>query len=176
MKKFLSKIITVFITSFLISVTTFANPINEIVNIQLISYDCSVENLKKEKKIVQEITTKLQKEKLGYKIAEKAHEYIGVLPYIWGAADLNYGCDCCGFTMCLYELYGVNIGRTVEEQAVNGYSVSLAEAEPGDVIIYAGHVALYIGNNKVIHCPQSGEYVKIAEVDMQPIWDIRRFE
>ena len=167
----LSKIAILFITNVLISTTSLTQPVQNILNTQLIAYDCSTKVINKEMKSLKKITSKTR-----YKVAEKAYEYIDVLPYIWGAADLSYGADCCGFTMCLYKLYGIDIGRTVEEQAVNGYSVSLEDAEPGDVVIYGGHVALYIGNNKVIHCPESGEYVKIAEVDMQPIFDIRRLE
>ena len=106
-------------------------------------------------------------------MASAAWNYVGWLPYVWGGADLNSGCDCCGFTMCLYALFGVNIGRTVEMQACQGYSVPLASAVPGDIIVYGGHVGIYIGNSQIIHCPTPGQCVSVDSVYIMPVYDVR---
>lgn len=110
---------------------------------------------------------------LGASVVGAAWNYVGWLPYVWGGADLNSGTDCCGFTMCIYALFGVNIGRTVEAQACQGYSVPLSSAAPGDLVIYGGHVAIYIGDGQVIHCPTPGQCVSVASVYMMPVWDVR---
>lgn len=110
---------------------------------------------------------------LGNSVVSAAWGYVGWLPYVWGGADLNYGCDCCGFTMCIYALFGVGIGRTVEAQACQGYSVPLSSAVPGDLIIYGGHVAIYIGGEQIIHCPTPGQCVSVASVYIMPIYDVR---
>lgn len=93
---------------------------------------------------------------LGASVVGAAWGYVGWLPYVWGGASLSSGADCCGFTMCIYALFGVDIGRTVEAQACQGYSVPLSSAAPGDLVIYGGHVAIYIGDGQVIHCPTPG--------------------
>lgn len=110
---------------------------------------------------------------LGASVVGAAWGYVGWLPYVWGGASLSTGADCCGFTMCIYGLFGVNIGRTVEAQACQGYSVPLSSAAPGDLVIYGGHVAIYIGDGQIIHCPTPGQCVSVASVYIMPIWDVR---
>lgn len=111
---------------------------------------------------------------LGEEIAAFAYSFVGWLPYEWGGESLEYGADCCGFTQAVYEAFGIWIPRTVEEQAYTGYSVSLEEALPGDIVIYYGHVGLYAGEGMVIHAPYPGAYVSCDSVYDQEIRDIRR--
>lgn len=115
---------------------------------------------------------------VGQAIVNAAYSYIGT-PYVWGGNGYG-GIDCSGLTKAAHNAVGIyNIARTSGAQAGGGKDVgSLANALPGDVICYPGHVAIYIGNNKVIHAPTFGQTVKVASVSMgpsQPITAIRRY-
>ena len=95
-------------------------------------------------------------------IVNKAFEYYGG-SYVWGGTDLQTGVDCSGFTLRIYESFGINLPRLSSEQAKWGSHVNtMAEALPGDLLFFhgyrngtvtegVGHVAIYIGNGKMIH-------------------------
>ena len=61
------------------------------------------------------------------------------------------GFDCSGFTQYVYKQCGVSLNRTSDAQASNGAAVSKSNLQPGDLVIFTGHVGIYIGNNKFIH-------------------------
>lgn len=101
-------------------------------------------------------------------------------PYVYGGTT-DAGYDCSGFTQAAYRSVGVNIPRTAAEQASYGRSVSRAELQPGDLVFYgyngpssSYHAAMYIGNGQVIHSPQSGDHVRIADMNMGPISSMKR--
>ena len=92
-------------------------------------------------------------------IVAYAKQFLGN-PYVYGGTSLTNGADCSGFTMRIFEHFGVSIGRTSRDQASNGKQISLSEIQPGDLLFYASgktinHVALYIGNGKIIHASTS---------------------
>ena len=88
-------------------------------------------------------------------IIQYALQYVGY-PYVHGGQSLATGTDCSGFTSYVYREFGYSFSRTPSGQYKgNGRSVSLAEAQPGDIICYGSgsctHVALYIGNGQIVH-------------------------
>jgi cell wall-associated NlpC family hydrolase len=98
--------------------------------------------------------------------------------YVWGATGPAYF-DCSGLMQWAYARAGVSLPRTSQEQATVGAAVpSLAQAQPGDLVIYgydAHHVGMYIGNGKVVHAPHTGDVVRIADASViGPIKTIRR--
>ncbi len=98
-------------------------------------------------------------------------------PYVWGATGPSTF-DCSGLMVWAYGKAGVSLPRTSQAQGNYGTRVpSLAEAQPGDLIIYRAdrsHVGMYIGNGMVVHAPHTGDVVKVMKADAMSINTIRR--
>lgn len=91
----------------------------------------------------------------GQDVVDYAVKFVGN-PYVYGGTSLTNGTDCSGFTMSVYKHFGYTIPRTSYAQRSAGTKVSsLSAAKPGDLICYSGHVALYMGNNKIVHASSS---------------------
>ena len=86
----------------------------------------------------------------GKEVANYACGFVGN-PYVAGGTSLTKGADCSGFTQSVYKAFGYSLPRNSTSQRSVGKEVSYAEAEPGDIICYPGHVAIYIGNGKIVH-------------------------
>ncbi len=87
----------------------------------------------------------------GQQVITYAKKFLGTR-YVYGGSSLTGGTDCSGFTMRVYQHFGYTIPRTSTLQRSCGKKVaSLSQAQPGDLICYSGHVALYMGNNQIIH-------------------------
>lgn len=114
---------------------------------------------------------------LGKKIANYACQYIGN-PYVYGGTSLTNGADCSGFTYRIYSNFGYTIPRTSYEQRSAGKGVSYENAQPGDLICYEGHVAMYIGGGLIVHASSSSPYprggIKISNAQYRPILAVRR--
>ncbi|MCM1543369.1 MAG: NlpC/P60 family protein [Blautia sp.] len=110
---------------------------------------------------------------LGKQIANYACQYIGN-PYVAGGTSLTQGADCSGFTYRVYADYGYSLPRTSSQQRSAGSGVSYEEAQPGDLICYEGHVAIYIGNNLIVHASSSRTGIKISNAQYKTILAVRR--
>ncbi len=118
------------------------------------------------------ITEFSDSEDLGQQVVDYALQFVGN-PYKYGGTSLTNGCDCSGFTMSVYAHFGVKIPRTGQRSA--GYAIgSLAEAKPGDLIFYSGHVAIYMGNNKIVHAATPKQGITTGNASYTKILAIRR--
>ena len=110
---------------------------------------------------------------LGKKIAKYGCQYIGN-PYVTGGTSLTNGADCSGFTYRIYKDFGYNLPRTSYEQRSAGTGGSYDQAQPGDLICYDGHVALYVGGGKIVHASTTKTGIKISNATYRSILSVRR--
>lgn len=111
---------------------------------------------------------------LGVAVAEYALQFVGN-PYVWGGTSLTKGADCSGFVMSVYANFGVSLPHSSKADRSQGYAVaSLDEAQPGDLICYSGHVALYIGNGQIVHASNKKDGIKVSSASYRKILAIRR--
>jgi cell wall-associated NlpC family hydrolase len=111
----------------------------------------------------------------GADVVADAKKYLGI-PYVFGGTNPKTGLDCSGLVQRVFKDLGVSLPRLVRNQMHEGTPVaSLAEAKPGDLLIFEGHehIGIYLGNNKVLHAPEPGDHVKISTVWEKPT-SIRR--
>ena len=92
---------------------------------------------------------------IGDELVSYAAQFVGN-PYVWGGESLTNGCDCSGFTMLVYAKYGITLPHFAQSQAAYGTPVDKEDLQPGDLVFfernnYIFHVAIYIGNDTVIH-------------------------
>lgn len=109
----------------------------------------------------------------GQAIVDEARKYLGV-PYVWGGTDPKRGLDCSGLVQLVYKNFGIDLPRVSYQQAREGRAVpSLAQARPGDLLAFGSpsvnHIAIYIGDGKMIEAPRPGLQVRISEVYTTPV-------
>ena len=95
-----------------------------------------------------------------------AKQFLGN-PYVYGGTSLTNGADCSGFTQEVYKHFGITTGRSSRDQAANGREIAVSDIQPGDLLFYASgdyinHVAMYIGNDQVIHASTPSTGIKIS--------------
>ncbi len=110
---------------------------------------------------------------LGKKIAKYGCQFIGN-PYVLGGTSLTNGADCSGFVWRIYKDFGYSLHRTSYEQRSDGTEVSYDEMQPGDLVCYSGHVAMYIGGGKIVHASSAKIGIKVSNVGYRSIITIRR--
>lgn len=110
----------------------------------------------------------------GSSVVDYATQFVGN-PYVWGGTSLTNGADCSGFVQSVYSNFGVSLPRTSYEQQNAGTEVSYADAQPGDLICYGGHVAIYMGDGKIVHASNSRDGIKISnDATYRTILSVRR--
>lgn len=92
-----------------------------------------------------------------------AQQYIGT-PYVFGGST-PAGFDCSGYVMYVYAQFGISLPHSVSGQAALGTRISIADAQPGDLVIMPGHDGFYAGNGNIMDAPDSGRSISI-----RPIW------
>lgn len=111
----------------------------------------------------------------GEDIVRYALQFVGN-PYVWGGNSLTKGIDCSGFVQQVFAHFGITLTRTTYTQANEGREVSYAEMQPGDVINYGSHTAIYIGDNRIVHAANSTDGIIVSDNPaFMPIVTIRRF-
>ena len=102
-------------------------------------------------------------------LVEYAKQFLGN-PYVYAGNSLTNGVDCSGFTTQIYKHFGYSIQRSSKAQyANNGYSITKEELLPGDLVFYGysgvvNHVAIYAGNQQVIHASSPKTGIKMSEL------------
>lgn len=99
-----------------------------------------------------------------------AKRFIGN-PYVWGGSSLSNGVDCSGFTQKIYAKFNYYIDRVSRDQARGGKKISKSELKPGDLVFYGNsssgyinHVAIYMGNDRVIHASNKRDGIKTSNL------------
>jgi cell wall-associated NlpC family hydrolase len=103
----------------------------------------------------------------------EAWNLIGI-PYVWGSGDPNVGLDCSGLTMVAWQAGGVSLPHSSQMQYNAVPHVSRSAIQPGDLLFFYSpihHVAIYVGNNTMIHATHPGE-LSHAESISSYWWDI----
>lgn len=98
----------------------------------------------------------------GQSVVDYAVQFVGN-PYVWGGTSLTNGADCSGFIMKVYEAFGVSLPHSSYKLRSVGYAVSASEVQPGDIICYSGHVAIYMGDGKIVHASNKKDGIKISD-------------
>ena len=110
----------------------------------------------------------------GQSVVNYACQFVGN-PYVWGGTSLTNGADCSGFIMSIYAKFGVSLPHSSGAMAGCGRGVSYSEAMPGDIICYAGHVAIYMGGGQIVHASNAKDGIKISgNAAYRPIVAVRR--
>ncbi|MCC8163240.1 MAG: SH3 domain-containing protein [Lachnospiraceae bacterium] len=110
----------------------------------------------------------------GNAVVSYACQFVGN-PYVYGGTSLTNGTDCSGFVMSVYAHFGVSLPHSSSAMRSVGYGVSLSEIQPGDIVCYSGHVAIYVGNNTIVHASTSSTGIKYTSpVNYKTVLAVRR--
>ena len=109
----------------------------------------------------------------GQAIVDYACQFIGN-PYVWGGTSLTNGADCSGFVQSVFAHFGISLPRTTWDMESVGTAVSYDQALPGDIILYDGHVGIYMGNGEIVNAINSQRGIGILPATYTNILTVRR--
>ena len=109
----------------------------------------------------------------GQAIVDYACQFIGN-PYVWGGTSLTNGADCSGFVQSGFAHFGISLPRTTWDMENVGTPVSYDQAIPGDIILYDGHVGIYMGNGQIVNAINSSRGIGILPATYTSIITVRR--
>lgn len=111
---------------------------------------------------------------MGRAVANYALQFVGN-PYVYGGTSLTNGADCSGFVMSVYANFGVSLPHSSSADRSVGAAVNgLANAQPGDLVCYSGHVGLYIGNGQIVHASTSRTGIIVSNANYRTPLSVRR--
>ena len=110
----------------------------------------------------------------GSSVASFACQFVGN-PYVYGGTSLTNGADCSGFVMSVYANFGISLPHSSGALRGVGANVGgLANAQPGDIVCYSGHVGIYIGGGQIVHASSAKTGIKISNASYKPVLSVRR--
>jgi cell wall-associated NlpC family hydrolase len=101
------------------------------------------------------------------------------MPYVWGGeSDAEGGYDCSGLVQYAFGKAGIRMPRTADIQAFTGWRLPYSQAQPGDLLTWkndptfngVSHIAIYLGNNKMVVARHTGTLITIMPVYLQNFW------
>ena len=110
----------------------------------------------------------------GQAVVDYACQFVGN-PYVYGGSSLTNGADCSGFVMSVYAQFGISLPHSSSALRSVGYGVSVDDMQPGDIICYSGHVAIYCGGNTIVHASNPSTGIKYTSpANYKTILAVRR--
>ena len=115
----------------------------------------------------------LEKDNKREDIVNFATQFVGN-PYVYGGTSLTNGADCSGFVMSVYKNFGYSLPRTTWGMENSGVAVSADDIRLGDLVLYEGHVGIYMGDGNIVHARNSRCGITTNNMDYQTVKTIRR--
>ena len=110
----------------------------------------------------------------GAAVVAYAQQFVGN-PYVWGGNSLTNGVDCSGFVHLVYAHFGISTPRYSQAFKSVGQPVAYQNIQAGDVVVYPGHVAIYIGNGCIVEAQSTRAGItNTRSVNCHTITAIRR--